>query len=53
MFPEIHLDTESGESLYRQLYGKLRDAIVNQQLTRGEKLPPTRELATALGLNRT
>jgi DNA-binding transcriptional MocR family regulator len=53
MLPEILLSNESGESLYRQLYGKLRDAILNQQLTRGEKLPPTRELASALGLNRT
>ena len=53
MVPDIHLDNESGESLYRQLYGKLRDAIVSQHLARGEKLPPTRELARTLGLNRT
>jgi 2-aminoadipate transaminase len=53
MVPEIHLDSESGESLYRQLYGQLREAIVSQRLTRGEKLPPTRELAAALKLNRT
>src|SRR5215472_16600039 len=53
MVPEIRLDSESGESLYRQLYGKLRDAILSKDLARGEKLPPTRELAQALGLNRT
>jgi DNA-binding transcriptional MocR family regulator len=53
MLPEIRLDNQSGESLYRQLYGKLREAIVNHRLTRGEKLPPTRELANALRLNRT
>ena len=53
MIPEIHLDNESGESLYRQLYAKLRDAILTQRMARGEKLPPTRELASALGLNRT
>ena len=53
MFPEIRLDNQSAESLYRQLYGKLREAIVNHRLARGEKLPPTRELASTLGLNRT
>jgi DNA-binding transcriptional MocR family regulator len=53
MVPEIELDNESGESLYRQLYGKLRDAILSKKMGRGEKLPPTRELASTLGLNRT
>jgi len=53
MIPEIHLDHQSGEPLYRQLYGKLRDAILHQRLARGEKLPPTRELANTLELNRT
>ncbi|HEY7335574.1 MAG TPA: PLP-dependent aminotransferase family protein [Bryobacteraceae bacterium] len=53
MAPEISLDAQSQEPLYRQLYAKFKDAILKQELARGERLPPTRELAGSLGLNRT
>jgi 2-aminoadipate transaminase len=47
-----HLDPAQEEPLYRQLYGFIRNAIVTGRLERGERIPPTRELAGQLGLNR-
>lgn len=47
------LDPSSSEPLYRQLYVYFREEIVSGRLMRGEKIPPTRELAGQLGLNRT
>jgi 2-aminoadipate transaminase len=46
------LDPTLEEPLYRQLYLYFREEIVSGRLSRGEKLPPTRELAGQLGLNR-
>ncbi|HMC59762.1 MAG TPA: PLP-dependent aminotransferase family protein, partial [Candidatus Solibacter sp.] len=39
--------------LYRQLFDQLAGQIRSGQLSRGERLPATRELAGLLGLNRT
>ena len=39
--------------LFRQLYTRVREAILSGALTRGEKLPSTRELAEQLGISRT
>ncbi len=47
------VDTVSGEPIYRQLYRHIRGTIESGVLLRGEKLPPTRELAGLLGVNRT
>ena len=48
-----NLDFESTVPLYRQLYEFIRGEIATGALCRGERLPPTREMAGSLGLNRT
>ena len=48
-----HLDPESEVPLYQQLYRHFSELIRSGTLKRGERLPPTRELAGLLGLNRT
>jgi 2-aminoadipate transaminase len=52
MLPPVRLDPRSEEPLYRQLYAQLRERILSGALARGEKIPPTRELAGLLGVNR-
>ena len=47
--PDPHLRTP----LYRQVYLSITKAIENGQLRKGDRLPPTRELAAQIGLNRT
>jgi DNA-binding transcriptional MocR family regulator len=47
------LDHGSGVPLYRQLYEQFADRIRSGELSDGERLPATRELAGSLGLNRT
>lgn len=42
-----------GEPLYRQLYGGLRQAILNRTFAAGQRLPSTRDLAEQLGISRT
>src|SRR5690349_22829578 len=49
----IVLDPEGESPLYKQLYQEIRDQIESGKLARGNRLPPTRELAGELGLNRT
>src|ERR1700761_1681420 len=44
---------ESALPIYRQLGSYLHALIENGQLHPGDRLPPTRELAGQLGLNRT
>jgi 2-aminoadipate transaminase len=44
---------ESEVPLYRQLFEQLAARIRSGEMARGERLPPTRELAGLLGLNRT
>jgi DNA-binding transcriptional MocR family regulator len=46
------LDPRSEEPIYRQLWEFMREEILSGRLAKGEKLPPTRELAGQLGLNR-
>jgi len=53
MIPLPHLDAASEEPLYKQLHHFLREAILSGRLARGVRIPPTRELAGQLGLNRT
>jgi 2-aminoadipate transaminase len=53
MLPPIQLDSREETPLYRQVYEQIRRAIQSGDLARGERLPPTRELAGLLGLNRT
>jgi len=45
--------SEPGESRYRQIYLRLREAILSGALRGGEKLPSTRDLAEQLGVSRT
>ncbi|HWE51341.1 MAG TPA: PLP-dependent aminotransferase family protein [Bryobacteraceae bacterium] len=48
-----HLNPDSEVSLYRQLGEYLQALIESGELRTGDRLPPTRELAGQLGLNRT
>jgi 2-aminoadipate transaminase len=50
---DLRLDPASDTPLYRQLADVLRASIEQGVIASGEKLPPTRELAGHLGLNRT
>src|ERR1700685_3665185 len=52
MLPELDLDPQSVTPLYRQLHEQIRSAIVGGRMARGERIPPTRELAQSIGLNR-
>lgn len=52
MLADIRLDAGSGAPLYRQLYLQIKGLIANGELRPGERLPPSRELAGRLGLNR-
>ncbi|MBT1162084.1 PLP-dependent aminotransferase family protein [Bifidobacterium sp. SO1] len=49
---QIRLDRHSPMPMYRQLAGELREQIVSGALAEGYRLPPERELATRLGVNR-
>ena len=53
MLPLGNLDPESQEPLYRQLYLQIKSLIESGQVSKGGRLPATRELAGQLGLNRT
>jgi GntR family transcriptional regulator/MocR family aminotransferase len=49
---DLALDHASPTPLYRQLYERLRRAILSGQLHAGERLPSTRTLASQLGVSR-
>lgn len=53
MLPKPDLDPKSDVPLYQQLHRHFTGLIRGGALVRGERLPPTRELAGLLGLNRT
>jgi GntR family transcriptional regulator/MocR family aminotransferase len=46
------LDGKAAIPLHRQLYEKLRRAILSGQLSPGQKLPSTRSLSNSLGISR-
>jgi len=46
------LDATLEEPLYRQLFQFFRDEILARRMPPGSRMPPTRELAAQLGLNR-
>jgi 2-aminoadipate transaminase len=48
-----NLDPASETPLYRQLASYIQDLVSTGRLSSGDRLPPTRELAGQLGLNRT
>lgn len=48
----LELDRRSGVPMYRQLAAQLREQIVSGTLAEGFRLPPERELASRLGVNR-
>jgi 2-aminoadipate transaminase len=52
MLAGIKLDPGSSEPLYRQLNEAIKSLIISGSLADGDKLPPTRDLATALEINR-
>jgi len=49
---DLHVHLEGRENLARQIYAQLRDAIFSGRLRRGDRLPPTRLLATRLDVSR-
>jgi 2-aminoadipate transaminase len=51
LVPPVNSALES--PIYRQLYEHIRDQIERGLLVKGDRLPPTRELAVQIGLNRT
>src|SRR5258705_6476758 len=53
MFPAPEINAQSDVPIYRQVFEQLRDSIHSGKLSKGAKLPATRELAGLLGLNRT
>lgn len=53
MLPLTAPDPTSDLPLYRQLYLQIRHLIESGEILDGYRLPPTRELAGSLGLNRT
>jgi DNA-binding transcriptional regulator YhcF (GntR family) len=48
----LNFDRQGASPIYLQLADCLRGLIGNGRLDRGEKLPATRELASALGIGR-
>jgi len=48
----LRINPQSACPLYRQIYNQLRQAILEQKLPAGTRLPPTRALACTLGLSR-
>src|SRR5258708_13920162 len=49
---DIALRPDDGETLTRELYGELRNAILNGALAPGRRLPSSRDLARQLDLSR-
>jgi GntR family transcriptional regulator / MocR family aminotransferase len=50
---DVHIDLTSRGDRASQIYRQLLDAILDGRLRRGERLPPTRELASRLQVSRT
>jgi 2-aminoadipate transaminase len=52
MFPLPQFDASSDEPIYKQLHDFIKSRILAGDLATGQRIPPTRELAGLLGLNR-
>jgi GntR family transcriptional regulator/MocR family aminotransferase len=50
--PALGINPQSACPLYRQVYHQLRQAILEQKLSAGARLPSTRALARTLGVSR-
>lgn len=50
--PGLHIDTEAATPVYRQIADGIRAALEAGRLSPGKQLPPTRDLAKQLGVNR-
>ena len=50
---DLHVSLVGRRDVTGQIYGQLRQAIVSGVLRPGDRLPPTRELATRLAVSRT
>ena len=50
--PGLSIDFDSEVPVYRQIAEGIRAAVSGGQLERGRRLPPTRDLARQLGVNR-
>src|SRR5689334_22063927 len=48
----LDYDRQATIPLFRQLYTRIREAILSRQLEGGTQLPPTRELAEQLQVSR-
>lgn len=48
----LELDRNAGDPVYRQICTRLREMIESGALPAGSRLPPTRDLANDLGVNR-
>jgi 2-aminoadipate transaminase len=53
MLANFRIEEQSPVPIYRQLYDAIAGAIRSGEMPAGHRLPPTRELAAQLGLNRT
>jgi DNA-binding transcriptional regulator YhcF (GntR family) len=47
----IRIDVGSAEPLYGQIAGQIRRAVARGDLRDGDRLPPAKELARAVGVN--
>ena len=47
----IQLEPDANVPLYHQIAGAVRRSIRTGEVTEGDRLPPTRDLATSLGVN--
>ena len=52
LIPAVSIKPQSACPLYRQVYNQLRQAILEQKLRPGARLPSTRALARSLGVSR-
>ena len=52
MFVDLYLEPGQKRGVVEALYDQVRDAITTGRLAEGDRLPPTRELATQLGVSR-
>lgn len=50
--PGLTLDLDAGSPVYRQIADGIRRAVTEGRLAPGRRLPPTRDLAAQLGINR-